>query len=407
MKKQQIWGLLVLLLVTAGALYPARLLDAADKAEKEEKAAYEQFLESLPVAQADGETVSPNGRYEVRTIGAGDSYVSGVRIPEALQIVRLDTGEVLWEDAGCLRQSVSWSPGNNFVAIARGGRTWNTVTVISTAYWTSWDVTLPDGGGIPEYTFLPEENWCQWVDTDAFLLTVGQGGDAGEQHTYYCWPSTAYNSDELSGGSLEQITEVLSEAYDFDHDGETEAVELIVRSTEDITPYFPSEYALWVQPTEGGQRWMQGAYLAHVGWTSIFALELDGQDYLLRYDPHISTGCGYYSYQLFSLDERGQEVLLRENSVEFDVNFSPTLNGSFDPAAIAAFLEEVHGYLDGSTLLLSTEGGAFRTGGSGAEFREDFKFWDDQFCPYDEEMTLEENLRNYAERTSAARNGAE
>ena len=150
--------------------------------------------------------------------------------------------------------------------------------------------------------------------------------------------------------------------------------------------------------------WMQEAYVAHVGWMSIFALEIDGQDYLLRYTPQMVTGCAYYAYQIFSLDEAGEEVLLKENSVEFDVNFgSDSLHHSFDPAAIAAFLEEVHGYLDDSTLLLSTEGGDFRTGGSGAEFQEDC-FWD-WFYPYDEEETLEENLRTYAKQMTAARSG--
>ena len=43
---------------------------------------------------------------------------------------------------------------------------------------------------------------------------------------------------------------------------------------------------------------------------------------------------------------------------------------------------------------MTTEGGEFRTGGSGADFREDGFLWD-EFCPYDETISLEENLRNY------------
>ena len=46
-----------------------------------------------------------------------------------------------------------------------------------------------------------------------------------------------------------------------------------------------------------------------------------------------------------------------------------------------------------SELLLTTEGGVFRTGGSGADFRSDMDFWIDDL-PYDGGKTLEENLRN-------------
>ena len=108
----------------------------------------------------------------------------------------------------------------------------------------------------------------------------------------------------------------------------------------------------------------------------------------------MGQGCATYVYQIFSLDGSGKEVLLKESSVDFDINFGSEFHENFDPAAIAAFLEEVHGYLDASTLLLTTEGGAFRTGGSGTDFQEDMDLWGDD-CPYDENQSLEENLRNY------------
>ncbi|MFR3922986.1 MAG: hypothetical protein ACLTYN_14550 [Dysosmobacter welbionis] len=96
-----------------------------------------------------GETLSPNGRFQVRTAGKSEMYVSGYVVPEFLQIVDTETGELLWQDQGALWQSARWSPANNLVAIAYGGRTWTQVTVISTACWTSLDFTLPDGSPIP------------------------------------------------------------------------------------------------------------------------------------------------------------------------------------------------------------------------------------------------------------------
>ena len=171
--------------VSAAAVWAAGpwLTEQADTSAQE--AAYGELLANTPTAEPEGETVSPNGRLEVRTAGRSDLYVSGVVVPKALQIVDRETGEVKWEDQGYLWQSVSWSPGNNLVALAYGGRTWTAVKVISTAYWTSWDFTLPDGSPIPEYTFLPED-WGEWLDEETLLLTVGRGGDGEERHTYRC-----------------------------------------------------------------------------------------------------------------------------------------------------------------------------------------------------------------------------
>ena len=178
MDKGRIIGAIMLLAVTAGAI-------GISARQAKEEAAYQALLDVAPAAEVVGEPVSPNGRFEVRTVGESDLWISGVRIPEALQIVDTETGEVVWEDTGYVSQSALWSPGNNLVAIACGARTWGTVRVVNTAYWTTWEFTLPDGSPIPEYTFLPED-WGRWLDMDTLLVTVGQGGDAGAQHTYRC-----------------------------------------------------------------------------------------------------------------------------------------------------------------------------------------------------------------------------
>lgn len=354
-----------------------------------------------PVARAEGETVSPGGRYEVRTVGVSGNYVSGVRIPEKLQVVRTDTGEVMWEDMGYLRQSALWSPDGRYLALAYGGRTWNQVLMFETETWTTWQFTLPDGGAIPEYTFLPLEGWGIWIDENTIRLTIGRGGDGEEQRVYRC--SVLMPNRGLNGSVVEETADVLAGDYDFDHDGQPDAVELVT-VWGDREQAAVAWYELRVEGS--GPCWTQELSESHVGWVSVFAVNLEGQDYLLRYAPWMGQGFATYDYQLFSLDEMGEEVLYRENGVEFDVNFRPTLRGSFDPAAIAAFLEEVHAYLEEGALLASTEGGSFRTGGSGADFREDFEFFDD-WAPYDERKSLEENLRDYAEQMTAARSGGD
>ena len=389
MQKRQILGLFVLMAVSAAVVWAARPWLTEQVKTPPGETDYEKLLANAPVAELEGETCSPNGRLEVRTVGASENYVSGLRIPEALQIVDTRTGEVKWEDGGYLRQSVLWSPGNNLVALVYGGRTWEQVKVISTAWWTSWDFTLPDGSPIPEYTFLPED-WGEWLDAETLLLTVGRGGDGEEQHTYRC--VIRADEDRTNGSTMEQTTEILPGNYDFDHDGEMETVELVTVLTPEDAPAFPAWYELRVQRPDGNLLWHQEAGLYHAGWTSVFSLKLDGQDYLLRYTPAVGQSCYAYAYQMFSLDSTGKEVLLKANIVDFDMMFGSEMHQSFAPAAIAAFLEEVHGYLDDSTLLLTTEGGVFASGGSGADFRGDLCFVTES-SSYEESKSLEENLK--------------
>lgn len=87
--------------------------------------------------------------------------------------------------------------------------------------------------------------------------------------------------------------------------------------------------------------------------------------------PIMTTGMVYLNYQIFSFDNDGNEALFRENDTEFDLNFGSSFQRYFDAKVIADYLEEVHGYLEDSTLLLASEGGVFRSGGSGADFEED------------------------------------
>ena len=404
MDKGRLAGVLLLAAVTAAAVgltYPGTA------AERQAAAEYRALLESAPVARVEGETLSPNGRFEVRTTGKSEMHVSGYVVPEFLQIANTETGEILWQEPGALWQSARWSPVNNLVAIAYGGRTWTQVKVISTAYWTGWDFTLPDGGPIPEYVFLPED-WGTWTDMDTLLLTVGRGGDAGESRTYRCTVRT--NQDgTLSGSALEQTTEVLSEDCDFDHDGVPETTELVTVLTPE-TEYFPAWYILRVVRQDGAELWTTTAHWSHPGWTSVFACEIGGQDYLLQYEPEMWQGWADYSYRLFSLNAVSaagtpEEWTLRENSVTWDSNYGMDGHQS-NSAALADFLEEVHGYLDQGTLLLSTEGGEFCTGGSGAAFRSDMDFWDD-FCPYDDTLSLRENLENVDRFWTEARQAAE
>lgn len=388
---------LVLCLLLAGCQggEPSAGADASSSAVSsagQEKSEYEQLLENAPLAEVDGVAKSPCGRFTVRTEGESDHYVSGYRIPEKLQIVDKD-GTVLWEDLGRLRQSVLWSPGGDYVAIVTAGRTWNTVMVVETETWSSWTVMLPDGDPIPEYTFLPEEDWGEWIEDEVLRIAVGRGGDDGTQRIYRCYPrmTTDKEGTHLTGHTLEEGKQVLSEDCDPDHDGQAEIITLTPVWSPEL-PNAAAYYELQVEEKDGTVRWMRELGTAHVGWGSFFAYQEDGRDYLVRYSPYMGQGAAWYDYVIFSLDADGEEVLLRGNAVEFDVNFGSPVHQSYDAETIAAFLEEVHGYLDDSVLLVSTEGGELQIGGSGADFDKDM------FFTYDESLSLEENLEAYRDK---------
>lgn len=382
-------GVLALVLLLSGCGQAGTVELSPGEPPMEEPDGYEELIASTPVAQVEGEAVSPDGRFEIRAEGASGEYVSGVQPPEFLQIVDRETGEVLWQDMGWPWQSALWSPEGGFLALAYSARTRCSVTVIETGGWTAWDFTLPDGSPIPEYTFLPDnEPWGIWQSEGSLDLTIGRGGDAGEQKYYTCAVET--RDEKLKGIVWEERHESPPGSYDFDHDGEPEIVEL-------ATVYGDEErhktgwYGLRVRTADNRLYWSRSLHESHPGWGSYFACRVGGEDYLLRYFPTMYQGYATYTYELFSLGGPGEERVVREGSVNFDMNFNE-MHERFEPEEIAAFLEEVHGLLEDSELLLTTEGGNFRSGGPGAEFKDDLAYWTDDPL-YDEGKSLEENIR--------------
>lgn len=238
-----------------------------------------------------------------------------------------------------------------------------------TNYWTKED--LHERWGTP-YSGSLDGLKDTWHLSDKHELTI------------------TYNTDPDKEVVLIEIrseqTQPLPGEYDMNHNGTPEHFTLTHNPCSD-------EYTLSLLEADR-EIWCGYANTSHAGWNSLFAVKHNGQDYLLQYVPSMSTGCAFYSYQLFSLDENGNELLLQSDEVEFGVNFGGA-HQSFDPKRIADFLEEVHALLNDSQLLLSTENFEFLTGGNGADFKAD-QFWLNESL-YDPEKSLEENLRIYAE----------
>lgn len=343
---------------------------------------YEALVTDAPVAQVEGVTVSPDGRFEVRGEGESGEYISGIQPPEFLQIVNRQTGEILWQDQGWLWQSTAWNPSSTCVALAYAARTWNQILIIETNTWTTWKFTLPDGEPIPEYMFLPDA-WGEWKTDNHLELTIGGGSDGESPHTYSC--IVEQENGTISGRSWEFTKEILSESCDFNHDDQPETLELTTIWFPGLTDAAVDTYVLSVLDNVGTILWQDYAGTSHTGENSLYACGVDGADYLLRYRPYTQQGICTYHYELFSLGENGEEILFQENTVEFSADGSLYDLVGFDVPAIEHFLQEVHGYLDTGTLLVSTTPG------------DDLFFLDS-----DNRLPLMENLERYKEQIEAS-----
>ena len=105
---------------------------------------------------------------------------------------------------------------------------------------------------------------------------------------------------------------------------------------------------------DGGLIFSEEGYNAHAGYNALFLCTLDGEDYLLRYHPYMGQGWCTYRYELFTL-ENGEERVVREGAVDFDLNFEAELHQSFDVNDICDFMGSVNSLLANSVQLLNTD----------------------------------------------------
>ncbi|MDE7219645.1 MAG: hypothetical protein K2O45_08510 [Oscillospiraceae bacterium] len=140
--------------------------------------------------------------------------------------------------------------------------------------------------------------------------------------------------------------------------------------------------------------WSGEAGSPHVGWTAFFLCRMEGEDYLLQYTPYMGGGVCQYSYKLFYLTSGGQEVVVQENSVDFDVIFSPDYaeQHQYDPWAISAFMEEINTLLANSEQLVNTDENLLQT------FEKEGRLYDSLWWldeTRDENLSLLDDLLNY------------
>lgn len=153
---------------------------------------------------------------------------------------------------------------------------------------------------------------------------------------------------------------------------------------------------------EGERLWSEsGPYYAYSFQDAVFLYRLNGEDYLLDYDPAMYQGCGDYHYSLFTMEDN-RPTPVQWNDVSFDLAFGSPTHRDFDAEAIAAFLEEVNGLLADSTLLINRNSELQETFEKEGAFRDTLWWLDREEFGFvrDRSKPMAENLRAFEEMMS-------
>lgn len=279
-----------------------------------------------------------------------------------------------------------------------GGMTWTQVSTPATS-WHIADVGLvsadrlivaqrffdgasclitKDGGASWEEIELPEGQVLSVKNVPHDHISLFAGAHESEPAEYVM---TSY--DDGDSWTADALKDMEIPQTDLTHDGTPETL----RVTE-------NSQRIGIYCDNGGCIWEDDAFTAHVGWRAFFLCRREGEDYLLRYTPWMGGGVCDYSYQLFYLTEKGEEVAVQQNSLRFDLIFDPSYEEQhqYDPQAIAVFMSEINALLEESVLLVNTDQNlesTFRREGR----LHDSLWWLDDIR--DENLSLLENLVNY------------
>lgn len=243
-----------------------------------------------------------------------------------------------------------------------------------------------DGGENWEEIELPDTQVLS-ISFDGNTVAMDIGAHEDDPATYTMLSSDKGDSWTISPPGLRWIRQA-----DLDHDGLPDRLSLWDTAVGGLDGWrleFTASYMS--SPT-----WEDEAFSAHVGWKAVFLCRLDGEDYLLRYIPYMGGGVCDYSYQLFYLTADGGEVVVQENSVEFDLIFDPEYadGHQYDPWAIDNFMTEINALLEKSDLLLNTDQNLQVTFEKEGRLY-DSLWWLDDGNTRDEALSLLENLLNY------------
>ena len=244
-----------------------------------------------------------------------------------------------------------------------------------------------DGGKSWEEIELPDTQVLDigiFSDADVVYMDIGahEGGPATSSMISSDWGDTW--STSFPAGLRRFVL------ADLDHDGLPDMLTLLEMEDAGLVLWQVQFTASYMSsPT-----WTGEAASPHVGWTSFYLCRMDGEDYLLEYSPWMGGGSCEYRYKLFYLTARGEEVVVQENTLEFDLIFGSdyVFLHQFDPQAINTFMEEINALLAKSEVLINTDENLLGTFEKEGRLYDSLWWLDDD---RDENLSLLENLENF------------
>ena len=208
-------------------------------------------------------------------------------------------------------------------------------------------------GMIVLYQFAPEDVWGYFFPTQSEEPVPTE--TAGPVETLEPEPERTPEPEETPIPFPEQAEFTPIYTADLLHNGTAQTIEL---DTARWSAY------LRVVDTDGYALWQDEAGGSHSHWNTLFLVRYEGKDYLMRYLPEMSTGIGIYTYHVFSLNERGEEITLESGLAEFmssDYYNNPEspLVGTeyefFPREEVKAFMERAIYWIARGELLLTTD----------------------------------------------------
>ena len=255
-----------------------------------------------------------------------------------------------------------------------------------------------ESGSIDGFYLQFTADWGkQTVSESSFTSEVGDGVlELSEKEMLHAGSVLARLMREAEWYATAELT-VLPQHPDLNRNGVPEDIWLSVPA--------PWGTGQWLEIWEDGKRiYTADGDQAHMGWNAVFLCTLEGEDYLLQYNPYMGQGAAGYHYFLFTL-EGDAKKMIRENEVYFEINFGmPTPDGGmvdpdemFRPDEIVDFMDEVNELLSHSVQLLNTDQGLLETFQREGRLEDTLLFLHSEpevFTP-DPQKSLEENLRDY------------
>ena len=163
------------------------------------------------------------------------------------------------------------------------------------------------------------------------------------------------------------------EMADLTHDGVDDYVVTMIYVSSSVTSEDPADMLVnagvgYIQVYDGSNTngldelgtliWEKEFADAHPGNAQINLVSRDGKDYILSTGIDSQMGTYYFHYEVLSLDEKGNEYIIEENTLTYDtydttVHEQHPLNEE-QKQEIKAFKQEIEAWFEGAVLLAAT-----------------------------------------------------